>query len=132
MGQPTHSDEMPLQAQLVIEPFEKCALDLVGPFNPPSQQKFYILVCTDYVTKWVEAKVLHRATEQVVVDFLFEEIFYYFGVQREIVTDGGPQFTSHMIVDLTKNYGIKHRVTSPYHPKANGQVESTKIGRAHV
>ena len=37
MGQPTRSDEMPLQAQLVIEPFEKWALDFVGPFNPISQ-----------------------------------------------------------------------------------------------
>ena len=80
----------------------------MGPFNPPSQQKVYILVCTDYVTKWVEAKALHRATEQAVAYFLFEEIFCYFGVPREIVTDGGPQFRSHMIVDLTKKYGIKH------------------------
>ena len=108
MGQPTHSDEMPLQAQLVIQPFEKRALDFVGPFNPPSQQKVCILVCTDYITKWVEAKALHRATEQAVVDFLFEEVFCHFGVPREIVTDGGPQFTSHMIADLTKKYGTKH------------------------
>ena len=39
--------------------------------------------------------------------------------------DGGPQFTSHMIADLTEKYGIKHRVTFPYHTQANGQVEST-------
>ena len=116
MGQPIHSDEMPLQAQLVLGPFEKWALDFVGPFNPPSQQKFYILVCIEDITKWVEAKALHRATEQAVADFLFEEIFCRFGVPREIVTDGGPQFTSHMIADLTGKYGIKHRVTSPYHP----------------
>ena len=91
----------------------------MGPFKPPSQQKVYILVCIDYVTKWVEAKALHMDTKQVVAD-LFEEIFYRFGVPREIVTDGGPQFTSHMIENLTERYGIKHRVTSPYHPQANG------------
>ena len=83
------------------------------------------MVCTNYVTEWVESKALHRATEQAVAYFLFEEIFCRFGVPREIVIDGGPQFTSHMIADLTGKYGIKHRDTSPYHPQANGQVEST-------
>ena len=49
MGWPVRSDEMPLQPQILIEPFEKWALDFIGPINPPSQGKKYILVCTDYV-----------------------------------------------------------------------------------
>jgi len=60
-------------------------LDFVGLINPSSKQKIYILVCTDYVTKWVEAKELSFATENVVVSFLFEDIFTRFGVLREIV-----------------------------------------------
>ena len=31
-----------------------------------------------------------------------------------------------MIEDLTKKYGIKHRVTSPYNSQENGQIKSTK------
>jgi len=56
MGQPGQSYEMLLRPQLALEPFEKWAIDFVGPFNPPSHQKVHILVCIDYVTKWVEAK----------------------------------------------------------------------------
>ena len=80
---------MPLQPQVLIEPFEKWALDFIGPINPPSKQKKYILVCTDYVTKWVEAKALFSATEYSVVNFLYEDIFTRFGVPREIVIDQG-------------------------------------------
>ena len=116
---------MPLQPQIVHEPFEKWAIDFFGPFNPPSYQKSYILVCTDYVTKQVEARVVTRSIEQVASDFLFEEIFARYGTPREIVLDGGSQFTSHMIEKLMQKYGVKHRITIPYHPQANGQVEST-------
>ena len=28
----------------------------VGPINPPSKQNQYIIVCTDYLTKWAETK----------------------------------------------------------------------------
>ena len=89
MGKPTQDDEMPLQAQLVVEPFERWALDFVGPFNPPSNHKTYILVCTNYVTKWVEAKALASATEATVADLMFEEFFVRFGVPKESITNGG-------------------------------------------
>ena len=92
MGKLVQSDEMPLQPQVLIEPFERWALDFVGPITPMSKKKRYILVCIDYVTKWVEAKSLYQSNEQSVVDFLFEEIFTRFGVPREIVTDQGTQF----------------------------------------
>ena len=89
MGKPTQVDEMPLQAQLVMEPFERWALDFMGPFNPPSNNKTYILVCIDYVTKWVEGKALASATEATVEDFQSEDFFVRFGVPKEIITDGG-------------------------------------------
>jgi transposase InsO family protein len=90
-----------------------------------SHRKNYILVCTDYVTKWVEAKSLFRATEKSVVKFIYQDIFTHFGFPHEIVTDQGTQFTSKMMKEMTEKYGIKHHKYSPYHPPDNGQVEST-------
>jgi len=67
------------------------------------------LVCTDYVTKWVEAKALLSATKNSVVHFLYEDIFTRFGVPREIVTDQRSQFTSNLMEKLMEEYKIKHR-----------------------
>jgi hypothetical protein len=78
------------------------------PINPASKRKKYILVCTDYVTKWVEAKSLPTTSEQSMVEFLFNEIFTRFGVPREIVTDQGTQFTSNLVKIVTEQYQIKH------------------------
>ena len=61
----------------------------------------------------------------MVADFIFEEIYARYGTPREIISNGGAQLTSHMIARLMQKYGVKHRVTTPYHPQANGQVEST-------
>ena len=73
MGHPDQSDEW-------------WALDFFGLFNPPSNQKAYILVAIDYVTKWVETIALLRATERNVINFLFD-IFVCYGLPREVITD---------------------------------------------
>ena len=73
----------------------------------------------------MEAKELTRATKQTIVNFLFEEIFVRFGIPREIITDQGAQFTSKLVQEIANKYKIKHQKSTPYHPQANGQVEST-------
>lgn len=80
---------MPLNPQVVFSPFDKWGMDFVGPINPPSNGKSYILICIDYVTKWVEVKAMTHARDNKVVEFLYEQIFTQFGVPRELVTDQG-------------------------------------------
>ena len=45
MGRSTSSDQIPLQPQVMIEPFKKWYLYFVGPISPMSHKKKYILVC---------------------------------------------------------------------------------------
>ena len=70
MGKPTPKDEVPMQPQVTFEPFEKWGMDFVGPINLPSKQKQYIIVCTDYLTKWAKAKAIKAVIEVKVAEFL--------------------------------------------------------------
>eukprot|EP00253_Pinus_taeda_P002517 PITA_02517 len=81
-------------------------------------------LAVEYVTKWVEAEALPRATEDSVIQFLFH-LFVRYGLPREIITDGGPQFAGNKIDATLNNYHVQHKITTPYHPQANGLVESS-------
>ena len=61
--------------------------------------------------KWVEVVALVKANDKAVIDFLYKKIFTHFGVPKEIITDGGPQFVSHKLEALIQNYHIKHIIT---------------------
>jgi transposase InsO family protein len=76
------------------------------------------------MTKWVEAEALSNATEEVVIKFIFK-LFVCYRLPKEVITDGGSQFTAHRIMTTLNNYHIKHIITSPYHPQENRQVERT-------
>ena len=112
---------------LAQAPFEKWGIDFVGPIAPATRhgQKQYILVATEYVTKWAEAVATRTDNANDVARFLYENIITRFGCPKELVTDRGTHFLNATITALTDKYLIKHRKTSPYHPQANGQTEKT-------
>jgi hypothetical protein len=93
---------MPHQPVLLLEPFQKWRLDFVGPFNPTAAQKGnkYILVATDYCTKWVEAKALRDNMASSTAKFLYEYIWCRYGCPIELVSDQGAHFANDVVCGL--------------------------------
>jgi hypothetical protein len=88
----------------------------------PSQLR-YLLVATDYHTKWIEAVPLSQVTAKQVVRFLWIHIVTRFGIPHMIVSDNGTNFTSQEVTNFCAKYKIKHFFSTPYYPQGNGQAE---------
>jgi len=113
---------MPHKFILEVEVFDCWGIDFMGPF-PPSNKNLYILVVVDYVSKWVEA-ITSPKNDSVVVMKLFKSIIFpHFGVPRIVISDGGNHFINKILAKLLLQYGVQHRVATPYHTQTSGQVE---------
>nr|XP_009791098.1 PREDICTED: uncharacterized protein LOC104238442 [Nicotiana sylvestris] len=121
-GTITKKHEMPLQNILVVELFDVWGIDFMGPF-PCSNDHRYILVAVDYVSKWVEAIALPSNDAKVVVSFVKKHIFTRFGTPRVLISDGGMHFCNKLLNNVLAKYGVKHKVSTAYHPQTSGQVE---------
>jgi hypothetical protein len=122
-GKITKRNEMPQQGIQEVELFDVWGIDFIGPL-PSSRGYTYILVAVDYVSKWVEAVPTVNADAKAVCNLFRHVIFPRFGIPRIVISDGGAHFNNNQLQTLFKKYGVhSHRVTTPYHPQANGQVE---------
>ena len=76
----------------------------------------YIVVATEYLTKWAEAKAVRTDTAANAAVFLYENIISWFGCPKIIVSDRGTHFMNDMIREMTEKFQVDHRKTTPYHP----------------
>jgi hypothetical protein len=91
-GTPSFRNHWPLTPIIPLAPFEKWGIDFIGPISPvSSQKKRYIILATDYATKWVEARATRKNDAQTSASFLFEEVMMRFGHPLELVSDRGTQ-----------------------------------------
>jgi len=121
-GNISRRNEMPLNGILEVEPCDCWGINFMGPF-PSSYSNMYILVCVDYVTKWVEALACTANDAHTVVNFLKKNIFPRFGTPRVLISDGGKHFCNKYLESVLAKYNVKHKVATPYPPQTSGQVE---------
>ena len=114
----------PLQQMPVIsEPFQRIAIDLVGPFVPASSSgNRYVLTIVDVATRYPEAIPLKKIDTVTVAEALFS-VFCRMGCPSEVLSDCGTQFVSDLMTEVYRLLSVKSVTTTPYHPQSNGMVE---------
>ena len=114
---PANRMETLLQHEVWNVPWEKIGCDLFEI----SGRNYLIVI--DYFSNFIEVDLMTTTTSTQVVSNL-KKMCARFGTPRQIVSDGGPQFTSREFEVFMKTWGIDHVTSSPNHQQANGKAES--------
>uniref|UniRef100_A0A7N2LIP1 Integrase catalytic domain-containing protein n=1 Tax=Quercus lobata TaxID=97700 RepID=A0A7N2LIP1_QUELO len=104
--------------------FAQWGLDIVGPFPKAAGNKRYLLVRTDYFTKWVETEPLANIRDVNAKKFIWRNIVTRFEVLRNLISDNGLKFDSKAFRRYYCELGITNRYSTPTYPQGNGQAEA--------
>ena len=98
----------------------------MGSFPKAVGNKKFLLVYTDYFTKWIETKPLANIRDVDVKMFIWKNIVTLFGVLYALILDNGLQFDSKAFRKYLSDMGIKNRYSTPTYPQGNRQVKAVK------
>jgi hypothetical protein len=76
VGKPSRRDAMPLNPHVMLQAFEKWAIDFVGPINPQERRlgERYITTTIEYLKRCVEASPVTYCTMETTAWFMFKNI----------------------------------------------------------
>lgn len=120
---PRRKQRSRLQPYDVGAPFERVAIDLLGPLPTTERGNRYILVLMDYFTKWPEAAAIPNQTAETVAEALVEHVFTRFGAPLQLHSDQGRNFESNVFREVMRLFAIDKTRTTPLHPQSDGMVE---------
>ena len=100
----------------VKQPWSRIGTDLFE-----IEGKSYI-IAVDYTSRWFEFRELKTTSSGAVIRAL-SEIFSTHLIPDTVISDNGPQYSSHEFQEFAKDWGFSHVTSSPLHPQANGEAE---------
>lgn len=104
--------------QLPKKPWAEIAID----FKEALPNGNSLLVAIDYFSRFVQIAEMAKTEAKDTISAL-KMMFAYAGLPEIITSDNGPQFTSTEFKEFCEKENIKHKLTTPYYPSMNGEVE---------
>ena len=103
--------------------WDRIAMDILDVCEPTPYGYRYILVITDYFSKWTEAFPIKDKCADTVADVLVNKIILRFGMPLVIHSDQGREFENRLTKSLCSLLGCVKTRTAPYHLESDGMVE---------
>jgi len=112
-----------LQKVITGAPLDIVAIDILSGLPITQDGNKYILVVTDYFTKWACAFALPDAEASTCMRAMYDGFFSHFGLPRQIHSGQGRNFESRLFHEFCTLTGVKKSRTSSFHPQSDGQSE---------
>lgn len=122
MKVPTQRFKEPGIMPIPRNPMDKIEIDIQGPYPKSRRGNRNIIVATDYLTRFIIAKVAKTVKSSTVIKFI-ENLMLEHGTPLIIQTDQGTIFTSAEFKQFLKDNKIRQQLSTPYHPQTQGLVE---------
>ena len=103
--------------------FDRVAVDCLGPFPVSNSGNRYIVVFSDYLTRYPEAFAVPSIDAPTIADLLVNEILPRHGAPRTLLSDRGSNFLSSLVREVCFLMDTKKTYTTSYHPQCDGLVE---------
>ena len=94
------------------------------PFPKVAGNRRWMLVDTDYFTKWVKTEPLANIRDMDAKRFVWKNIVTRFGIPYTFISDNGLQFDNKAFKMYCCELGIKNRYSTPAYPQRNRQAEA--------
>lgn len=99
-------------------------MDIMGPLKRTARGNEVILILTCAFSRYAEAIALPDQKSETIARAFVELIVCRHGMPKELLTDRGTNFLSKLFQNVCKILKIERKLTSSYHPMANGGAEN--------
>lgn len=120
---PPTNPKAPLGSMPVGAPLDRLATDVLGPLPKTPRGNKYILLVTDYFSKWMEIFAVPDQTASTCANIILNEVISRFGCPLDLHSDQGRNYESKIFADLCRLLEIKKTRTSGGNPRCNGMAE---------
>ncbi|CAC5388523.1 unnamed protein product [Mytilus coruscus] len=120
---PCQTNKAPMQLVQSCHPMERIAADILGELPETDNGNWYILVVSDYFSKWTESFAMPNMEAVTVANLIVEQVVARFGVPSYLHSYQGRQFESNLFSEMCRMLNIKKTRTTSSHPQSDGQVE---------
>jgi hypothetical protein len=117
------NNKAPLGNYIVGEPMERVMMDILGPLPTTKSGNKYILVISDWFTKWSESIAIPDQEAKTIAEAFVCNFVTRFGVPLQLYTDQGRNFESKLLLEVCQLLNIEKTHSTSMRPQANGMVE---------